>query len=129
MTFVSEAAVDEGGPTREFLRLALADVPHNYFLFDGCLDRHVARHNIVELQGNSYFLVGHLIALSLMHGGPAPQFFARAVAEYLLNVNPLTVTIEDIPDQGVQENLLHVCWLFSISTYVHVHCTEHGVGI
>lgn len=78
--------------------------------------RRVARHNVVELQGNSYFIVGHLIALSLMYGGSAPQFFARAVAEYLLNVHLLTVDIENVLDQNVQERLLRVCCLFDDST-------------
>lgn len=109
VTFVSEAAVDQGGPTREFFRLALTGISQNNSLFDGCLERRVARHNLVGLQGNSYLIVGRLIALSLMYGGPAPHFFATAVAEYLLNVNPLTVSIEDVPDQSVQANLLQVC--------------------
>lgn len=54
--------------------------------------------NLVELQGNSYLIVGCLIALSLMYGGPATHLFATAVAEYLLSINQLTVAIEDVPD-------------------------------
>lgn len=94
--------------TRVF-RLALAGITQNNSLFDGCGQRRVARHNLVQLQGNSYLIVGRLIALSLMYGGPAPQFFTTAVAEYLLGINPLTVAIEDVPDYGVQANLLRVC--------------------
>lgn len=111
--FVSEAAVDDGGPTREFFRLALSGIAQNNSLFDGCGQRRVARHNLVELQGNSYLIVGRLIALSLTYGGPAPQFFATIVAEYLLSINPLTVAIEDVPDHGVQANLLRVCCILS----------------
>lgn len=110
VTFVSEAAVDEGGPTREFFRLALAGIAQNNSLFDGCAKRRIARHNLFELQGNSYLIVGRLIALSLMYGGPAPQFLATAVAKYLLNIKPLTVAIEDVPDHGVQASLLQVRW-------------------
>ena len=108
VTFVSEAAVDEGGPTREFFRLVLADVARNNSLFDGSLERRVVKHNLLELRGNSYLIVGRLIALSLMYGGPSPQFFARPVAEYLLGASP-TATVEDVPDKTVRADLIRVC--------------------
>ena len=57
VTFVSEAAVDEGGPRREFFRLALADLACNNALFDGPLHRRIVRHNVIELQGNAYLIV------------------------------------------------------------------------
>ena len=44
-----------------------------------------------------------------MYGGPPLQFFARAVAEYLLDVIPYSVSVEDVPDSSVQQNLLRVC--------------------
>ena len=77
VTFVSEAAIDEGGPRREFFRLVLADLATNNALFDGCEQRRIARHNVIELQGESYLIAGRVIALSLMYGGPAPQFFCK----------------------------------------------------
>ena len=123
VTFVSEAAVDEGGPTREFFRLALADIARSNSLFDGAQNRRVARHNIVELQGNSYLIVGRLIALSLTYGGPSPQFFARPVAEYLLGFSSLMVSIEDVPDHSVQALLFRVCITLYIRTcHFHMLC-------
>ena len=110
VTFVSEAAVDEGGPTREFFRLALTDIAHNNALFAGNVDKRVARHNLLELQRKSYLIVGRLIALSIMYGGNAPHFFARPVAEYLLGADSPTAAIEDVPDQKVQADLIRVCW-------------------
>lgn len=101
VTFVSEAAVDEGGPRREFFRLALAEVARNNALFYGREQQRVARHNVIELQGNSYFIVGRVIALSLMYGGPPLQFFAAPVAEYLITGAAQTVCIEDVPDYSV----------------------------
>ena len=77
-------------------------------LFDGCEQRRIARHNVIELQGESYLIAGRVIALSLMYGGPAPQFFARPVAEYLLGITAYTVSIEDVPDQCIQKSLLQV---------------------
>ena len=60
VTFISEAAVDEGGPRREFFRLVLADIASNNALFDGGSERRVVRHNLIELQGNSYLIVGRI---------------------------------------------------------------------
>ena len=108
VTFVSEAAVHEGGPRREFFRLVLADLATNNALFTGGEQRRIARHNLIELQGDSYLIAGRVIALSLMYGGPAPQFFARPVAEYLLGITPHAVSIEDVPDQCIQKNLFEV---------------------
>ena len=83
VTFVSEAAVDEGGPRREYFRLVLAELANNNSLFDGDSHRHVLQHNLIELEGNSFLIAERIIALSLVYGGPAPHFFARAVGEYI----------------------------------------------
>lgn len=108
VTFISEAAVDEGGPRREFFRLVLAELAQNNALFDGSEQRRIARHNVMELQGNSYLIAGRVIALSLMYGGPAPQFFASPVAEYLIDGTVATICIEDVPDQSIQRSLFQV---------------------
>ena len=108
VAFVSEAAVDEGGPRREYFRLVLAEIANNNSLFDGDPQRRVLRHNVMELAGSSYLIVGRNIALSLIYGGPAPHFFTRAVAEYILGITPYTVTVEDIPDYFAQKGLLKV---------------------
>ena len=116
VTFISEAAVDEGGPRREFFRLVLAELAQNNALFDGGEQRRIARHNIMELQGNSYLIAGRVIALSLMYGGPAPQFFASPVAEYLLDGTVHSVCTEDVPDQSIQRSL------FQVLQYECMHC-------
>ena len=116
VTLISEAAVDEGGPRREFFRLVLAELAQNNALFDGGEQRRIARHNIMELQGNSYLIAGRVIALSLMYGGPAPQFFASPVAEYLLDGTVHSVCIEDVPDQSIQRSL------FQVLQYECTHC-------
>ena len=105
--------------TREFFRLALADISRNNALFDGSLEKRVAGHHLVELQG---MIVGRLIALSLIHGGPSPQFFARPVAEYLLGFESLTIGIQDVPDHDVQESLhrvgLHELYISFMYTFL-----------
>lgn len=119
VTFVSEAAVDEGGPKREYFRLVLRELSNNNALFDGSSERRIFRHNLIELQGSSYLIAGRIIALSLIYGGPAPHFFARAVAEYILGISPYTVSIEDIPDYGVQQKLLKVYkWVMLLNNFM-----------
>lgn len=122
VTFVSEAAVDEGGPRREYFRLVIAEIANNNALFDGAIHRRVLRHNLIELQHESYLIVGRIIALSLIYGGPAPHFFARAVAEYLLGVAPLTASIEDVPDESVRQSLRRVSICTVITHYYALQC-------
>ena len=85
-TFVSEAPVDEGGP----LWLVLLELARNNALFDGDSDRNVLRHDLIELE-RFIFIAGCIIALSLVYGGPAPHFLARAVAEYILAIRLYSV--------------------------------------
>ena len=49
VTFISEAAVDEGGPRWELFHLMLAELAQNNALFDGSEQRCIARHNVMEL--------------------------------------------------------------------------------
>lgn len=81
--FIGEPAVDDGGPLREFLYRVIVALANNDMLFSGPIKSRVPRHNLVELQKKTYFHVGVIIALSLIYGGPAPQFFSSAVADYI----------------------------------------------
>ena len=92
-TFVSEAAVDEVGPRKKFFRLVLDEIES---MFDSELSQHIVKHNLIELQTNLYLIVGRIIALSLMYGGPASQLFCRSVTEYFLDITPYTVAVEDV---------------------------------
>ena len=56
--------------------------------------------NLIELEGNSFLIAGRIIALSLVYGGPAPHFFARAVGEYILGITQYSVSIDDVPDRS-----------------------------
>ncbi len=41
-------------------------------------------HNMNELRKKTYKHVGTMMALSIIHGGPAPAFFSIAVADYIV---------------------------------------------
>lgn len=90
-----------GGALREFLYLL---VYNNYCLeqlsvsWQGdCL---VPRHNVSELGKNMYYHIGVMLALSLIHGGPAPGFFTPAIVDYLIyGIGKVKATPEDVPNQ------------------------------
>lgn len=84
VTFVGEPAIDQGGPLREFLRLLVACIASNNMLFTGDETARVPTHNIIQLQNKTYQHVGEMLAVTIVHGGPAPAFFSPAVANYIL---------------------------------------------
>ena len=109
ITFVGEPAVDTGDPLREFLYLLLSSISRNNSLFCGDETSRVPTHNIVELEKRTYYHVGKMIAVSLIRGGPAPRFFASAVADYIVyGVQKVKPCIEDIPDHLVKEKMIKV---------------------
>lgn len=112
ITFVGEAAVDTGGPLREFLRLLNLSMFRNNTLFCGTETSRVPTHNLVELEKRSYFFIGACIALSFIHGGPPPRCFSSAVADYIVyGIQSVKVTPDDIPDNTMKDKVLKVTQL------------------
>ena len=65
--------------------------------------------NIVELQKKSFYHVGKMIAMSLVHGGPGPHFFTPAVADYIMyGMVQVRATPLDVPEDKIQKILLDV---------------------
>ena len=47
--------------------------------------------------------VGKIIALSILHGGTGPVFFAPVVIDYLFGgISAVRPSIEDVPDEEIQ---------------------------
>lgn len=109
VTFVNEPAVDQGGPLREYFRLLLTSVVTNNILFSGPDSARTPNHNMAELEKMTFYYVGVIIALSLLHGGPAPQCFSSAVADYIIyGVKKVNATIDDVPDHTIKQSLQKV---------------------
>ena len=95
VTLVGEPAVDAGGPLREFFHHIMCEVAENNSLFCGLTTARSPRHNVMELEKKTFYFVGVIIALSLVHGGPEPQFFCIAVADYIMKgVKALTLLLK-----------------------------------
>lgn len=50
VTFLGEAAVDDGGPRRELFMLLMGEIANNGSLLDGPPNRRVLRHNVVAFK-------------------------------------------------------------------------------
>ncbi|CAG9819138.1 unnamed protein product [Phaedon cochleariae] len=77
MEGTSEGAIDEGGPTRELFRLVINFIKEGP-MFTGSYKKHLSL-NAQALKNNHYYEAGRIIALSLVHGGPAPHFFSECL--------------------------------------------------
>ena len=106
MVFFGEPAVDAGGPLREFFRLLVDDIYKNNTLFCGHDTARIPVHNMGELVKKTYEHIGVMLGASIVHGGPAPAFFAHAVADYIIHgLNYVKPKLEDIPDVGIRTKL------------------------
>ena len=99
--FVGEPAANQGGPKREYFRLALSSCTADPSLFEGPSSCKVLVHNTTALLQKHYKFVGYVIAMSLVQGGPGPACFARWVFDYLayglesVQVNVLSGSIKN----------------------------------
>ena len=112
VSFVGEAAIDDGGPRREYFQLLLRDIASKSGLFKGYPDHVVPVHSIEALAGNKFFTVGKMLATALVQGGEPPAYFAGAVADYLVfDQVRSTVDLDDISDYEVRQCLHEVSFI------------------
>ena len=112
IVFIGEEAHDAGGPSREFFRLVLQQISQDGNLFGGHSSSRVVMHNVLALQSNDFYIAGHLIAMSLLYGGPAPHFFSESLLSYLLNEPLHSGMVDEISDYDVQSAIKKVCIYF-----------------
>lgn len=107
VVFVGEPAEDQGGPRREFFRLALAAAKSDGTLFSGEPHCCVAVHSASAILHKGFLHVGWLISMSIVQGGPGPLCFAPWVYSYLCyGLSNMLIEISDIPSPDVHQ-LLH----------------------
>ena len=107
--FVGEPAVDEGGPLREFLHLLMGEIATNNSLFCGDENCRVPLPNMAALEKLTFKHIGEMMALSIIHGGPAPNFLPQSVVDYLLyGMGKVKTTIEEVPCATMRTKLYKV---------------------
>ena len=103
---ISEGAVDLGGPTREFFTLIL-DHLHSSQLFCGLENHRLLSYQSKCIQDDEYFIAGTIMAMSIVHGGPAPQFLSPLMFDALVNdMSKVVVSVQDVYDAELQSSLL-----------------------
>ena len=126
VTFVGEPAVDDGGPLREFFHILMTSLSENNNLFCGPGDSRTPRKNVIEFQKKSFYQVGKMIAMSLVHGGPAPHFFSPPVADYIcFGLLKIRASISDVQEADVRQALNEVLFYITVYNYGYysVLCT------
>ncbi|KAJ7354872.1 hypothetical protein OS493_029427 [Desmophyllum pertusum] len=80
VVFLGEPAIDDGGPRREFFSDMLEQTHRKYFP-DG-----FPTESMISLTGGDFRVAGEIMAMSVIQGGPAPNFLAPVVFSYLSKV-------------------------------------------
>ena len=123
VVFVGEPSEDEGGPLREFFTLLLQEMIIHSGMFEGEQGHAIPVHNTLALTDGKYFIVGKMIATSLIHGGRAPHCFSRAFSELLVYGQVKSeVDYEEVPDRQVRDKLKKVCEIpckLEMQLYIH----------
>ena len=100
----SEGAIDWGGPMREFFTLILQYI-HDSLLLCGPGNIKFLSYNVKCLEDNDYFIAGLMLAMSLVHGGPAPHFLSPIMFHALISDQPVTVSLQDVYDHELRSSL------------------------
>ncbi|XP_072556968.1 uncharacterized protein [Paramormyrops kingsleyae] len=74
---ITEGAVDDGGPTREFLRLLVVAIKDSIYFY-GQEDKKNLSLVSRALDAGEYRFVGQMLSVDLIHGGIKPSFFQSA---------------------------------------------------
>ncbi|XP_073340316.1 G2/M phase-specific E3 ubiquitin-protein ligase-like [Pagrus major] len=107
---ISEGAVDNGGPTREFFRLCLHEIKDKIGIFEGPPNAKVLTCNSKAMKDNGYFYAGQIMAMSIAHGGQSPCFLSELLYECLQkgpdNVKVRTEHITDEETRSLVQSIL-----------------------
>ena len=62
--------------------------------------------DVIELEKMTFYYVGVIIALSLIHGSRTPHFISSAVVDYIIyGIQKVKATIEDVPHYKMKQSL------------------------
>ncbi|XP_016417290.1 G2/M phase-specific E3 ubiquitin-protein ligase-like [Sinocyclocheilus rhinocerous] len=93
-----EEAIDLGGPRREFLRLLLVALMQSS-MFEGKEDSLNLALDSQAIRENRYFIAGRAVAVSLVHGGPAPGCFSKTLFDSLVQGPDMCIPVlDDVAD-------------------------------
>ncbi|CAL8237336.1 unnamed protein product, partial [Arctogadus glacialis] len=104
----SEEAVDLGGPRREFLRL-LTEALAQSSVFEGTEGNLNLALDSSAVREDRYFVTGRAIAVSLVHGGPSPNFLSQTLFDCIVQgPEKSRPNLGDIADSEIREKIQKV---------------------
>lgn len=81
--WAGEPSADEGGPYREFLLTAMAQISLLTSMFFGNKEYLFFQSSPKDVLTRKYFLLGQLCAMAIIYIGRGPQAFSRSVVNYM----------------------------------------------
>uniref|UniRef100_A0A087YJY6 HECT domain-containing protein n=1 Tax=Poecilia formosa TaxID=48698 RepID=A0A087YJY6_POEFO len=100
----SEGAVDDGGPSREFLRL-LVDALRDSRYFEGPEDSKHLSLVSRSLQLGDYKIIGQMLSLALLQGGVQPSFFSARLYSLLCGEQTGPVSLDEVGGWELRQHL------------------------
>ncbi|XP_078792879.1 G2/M phase-specific E3 ubiquitin-protein ligase-like isoform X1 [Oryzias latipes] len=114
-----------GGPKREFLSLLMRRLNQRP-IFDGPPESRYLVYNSTASRDNEYRLAGQMIAVSIVHGGPGPNFLSKDLVSYMSGQSSFNSSVEDIKDEvigTVLQEILNASSLESLQDLMLRHST------
>lgn len=94
------------GQCASFFYLLIGAIATNNSLFCGREDCCVPTPNQAELEKRTYQYVGQMIAVSIVHGGPSPAFFAPSLVDYIFHgMRKVKATAIEVPSPDIRNKL------------------------
>ncbi|KAK1902774.1 G2/M phase-specific E3 ubiquitin-protein ligase [Dissostichus eleginoides] len=95
-----EEGLDTGGPKREFLSLLMKEL-NKRPIFDGPVESRYLVYNSTAIREDEYYLAGKMIAVSIVHGGPGPNFLSEDLVSYISGQSSFKASVGDITDEEI----------------------------
>ena len=115
ITFIGEEGIEAEGLTKEFFTIIMNSLKSGtggYVLFEGASDHLLPIINEEYHQSGFFKCVGQLIAMSVLHAGFGMTGVSRALSVFIATDDMIKaachLSVEDVPDYGVQEILREV---------------------
>ncbi|CAM4610246.1 unnamed protein product [Leuciscus chuanchicus] len=102
-----EGAIDEGGPTREYLRLLMRAI-HQSNVFQGHEKDWSLALDTQALENRLYASVGKMIAMCFVHGGVGPHFFSERLFQQICGMPTSSASVDEVGDHTLREQIIKI---------------------
>ncbi|XP_073350121.1 G2/M phase-specific E3 ubiquitin-protein ligase-like [Pagrus major] len=110
-----EEGIDTGGPKREFLSLLMKSL-NEQSIFDGPAESRYLVYNSTAIREDEYSLAVKMIAVSIVHGGPGPNFPSKDLVSHISGQSSFNSSVGDITDEEIGKVLQEIQNASSLET-------------